>query len=159
MSGYESEEYGSFECPICGYANNSKKCFYLHLIESHSPSAQAETRFPCAWVSFASRMPMPAHDRKIVGPTHGAILVTNSPDARNRWGAQSHVWLASMVHPHPTEVRDGSYVEYEAGEITAFADGDMIIHRLTHWRPAVPEEWEYDANGLPTHCIVSDPNN
>lgn len=118
--------------------------------------------FPCAWIPFSARMPLPVYapDPKIISPVHGAILVTNAVDARNRWGAQAHAWLVSGVHEHKTEIRNGSYVEAYAGEITAYTEERMmLIHGLTHWRPAVPEEWKYDVDGLPTRCIVSTPNN
>lgn len=61
----------------------------------------------------------------------GYILVTNNLKARDAFGKMSHVWLTMMVHKHP----DGTF--------TAFAepDGASRIENLTHWRPAVPEEW------------------
>lgn len=62
----------------------------------------------------------------------------------------SHVWLVSMVHTHDREERDGGYVYADVGEITAFSEpGDMRLRGLTHWRPAVPEEWKLKP--LPTH--------
>lgn len=97
------------------------------------------------WIAFADRMPEPAYDPKSPEPkpTHGYILVTNNLEAKDRWGKMSHVWLVSMVHTHPggPHVFNGRTLA-EQGEITAFAHpGDWPLRGLTHWRPAVPEEW------------------
>jgi len=87
-------------------------------------------------------MPEPAYDPKNPGPTHGMILVTNNLEGRNRWGKMSHVWLTSIVHTHEADDFKG-HIFAEAGEITAFAEpGGLALRSLTHWRPAVPEEWE-----------------
>lgn len=95
------------------------------------------------WISFSDQMPTPAYDRANPGPTHGYILVTNNISARNRWGRMSHVWLVSMVHTHDKPNVLGGRTLAEAGEITAFAQPwDMAIRGLTHWRPAIVEEWE-----------------
>ena len=96
------------------------------------------------WIAFSDRMPEPAHDPKNPGqPTHGYILVTNNLEARNRWGKMSHVWLVSMVHIHEQEIVFGGMEMAAAGEITAFAEphGNRSLRGLTHWRPAVVEEW------------------
>lgn len=94
------------------------------------------------WIAFADRRPEPQYDPANPGPTHGAILVTNNIDARNRWEKMPHVWLVEMVHYHDggPHVFNGRELA-EKGEITAFAPGDMTLRGLTHWRPAVPEEW------------------
>jgi len=96
------------------------------------------------WIAFSDRLPTPAYDRKNPRPTHGMILVTNNLGARDRWGKMSHVWIADMVHIHPEgpNIFNGRTLA-EQGEITAFANpGDTLLRNLTHWRPAVPEEWE-----------------
>lgn len=97
------------------------------------------------WIAFVDHMPEPAYDRKNPDrPTHGKILVTNNLEAVDRWGTMSHLWLVDMVHPHPdsANVFNGK-VFAEKGEITAFAQpSDMPLRNLTHWRPAVPEEWD-----------------
>ncbi len=98
---------------------------------------------PSGWIAFSDRMPEPAYDRKNPGPTHGMILVTNAIDARDRWGRMSHVWIVNMVHAHPNgpHIFNGRELAVQ-GEITAFAHpGDMSLRGLTHWRPAVLEEW------------------
>lgn len=95
------------------------------------------------WISFSDQMPAPAYDRANPGPTHGYILVTNNISARNRWGKMSHVWLVSMVHTRDKNYEFGGRIVAFAGEITAFAQpGDTPLRGLTHWRPAVAEEWE-----------------
>jgi hypothetical protein len=56
----------------------------------------------------------------------------------------SHIWLVSMVHYHDDRAKmnfDNTLCLAMKGEITAFSEGDMEIRGLTHWRPAVPEEW------------------
>jgi len=96
------------------------------------------------WIAFADQMPEPRYDSKNPGPTHGMILVTNNVEAVDRWGTKSHVWLVSMVHEHPDgpHIFNGRELAVQ-GEITAFAHpGDIPLRNLTHWRPAVPEEWE-----------------
>lgn len=101
---------------------------------------------PQGWISFADQRPEPQYDPKATEPkpTHGAILVTNNLHARGRWGKMSHVWLVHMVHyhDHGPHLFMGE-IRADKGEITAFAQpGDMPLRNLTHWRPAVPEEWE-----------------
>lgn len=95
------------------------------------------------WIAFADQRPEPQYDSEREGPTHPSILVTNNLSARNRWGQMSHLWLVSMVHYHDERPHIlGGRVLAELGEITAFAQpGDMPLRNLTHWRPAVPEEW------------------
>lgn len=72
------------------------------------------------WRSLADDPPTNFHPR---------IIVTNDPDARDSMGAHSHIWLVHMVHLQD----DGKY--------SAFDDYDMKIHNLTHWRPAIVEDW------------------
>lgn len=100
---------------------------------------------PGEWIAFADRRPEPQYDPKAKEPkpTHGMILVTNNIEARDRWGKMSHVWLVGMVHYHDDGPHEfAGRVRAEKGEITAFAQPcDMDLRGLTHWRPAVPEEW------------------
>lgn len=95
------------------------------------------------WIAFSEHRPEPTYDPKNPGrPTHGLILVTNNIEARDRWGHMSHVWLAGMVHYHETAKVWRGETEAEAGEITAYTEpNDRLVRHLTHWRPAVPEEW------------------
>lgn len=91
------------------------------------------------WIPFSERMPLGAP-----GKMHGMILITNNIQARNAFGNSSHVWLVNMVHTHPDgPVELGGRTLAEKDEITAFAHpGWMSLRNLTHWRPALPEEWE-----------------
>jgi hypothetical protein len=58
------------------------------------------------------------------------LLVTNNIAARDAFGHYSHVWLTSLVQ------------RKESGVFVAFAEpSDQLIENLTHWRPALPEEW------------------
>ena len=99
------------------------------------------------WIAFSERMPEPRYNPENPGPTHGYILVTNNLEARDRWGKMSHVWLVAMVHTHETDNVFNGNVLAVAGEITALAHpGDMRVRGLTHWRPAVPEEWVCEAD-------------
>jgi hypothetical protein len=101
------------------------------------------------WVAFADRRPEPQYDPKSrePKPTHGMILVTNNLTARDRWGKMPHVWLVGTVHNHDERPYEfAGRVLAEKGEITAFAQPcDAELRGLTHWRPAVPEEWEEGA--------------
>lgn len=96
------------------------------------------------WIAFADRRPEPHYDRNRPGPTHASILVTNNIEARDQWGHMSHLWLVGMVHYHDDGPHEfAGRVIAEKGEITAYDQSiDMAIRNLTHWRPAVPEEWE-----------------
>lgn len=77
------------------------------------------------WIAFADHMP----DSDPALKRHGLILVTNNIEARDRYRKKTHVWLTTMVHSG-------------AGEITCFAEPtDIRIRNLTHWRPAIAEEW------------------
>lgn len=95
------------------------------------------------WISFDDEMPSPAYDSSNPGPTHGRILVTNNLSARNSCGKMSHIWLTSGVFRYTKEQRCGGKILAYEGEVTAYADPDEYtrIRNLTHWRPAVPEEW------------------
>ncbi len=71
-----------------------------------------------------------------IAEPHGLILVTNNIRALNAHGKKSHVWLTTMIH----ESTD------EPGTFTCFPEPfDPYTARpvlyLTHWRPALPEEW------------------
>ena len=73
------------------------------------------------WISVYERQPE---------SFHGLILVTNNIEARNRHGNMSHVWLTSMLH-------------HSGREFSAFpVESDHKVIGITHWRPAVVEEWE-----------------
>lgn len=90
------------------------------------------------WIAFADRRPPNDY--------HGRLLVTNNIDARNRYGKMSHVWLVSMVHYHDDAAETiNGYTLASLGEITAFAEpGDMTLRGLTHWRPAIAEEFDLE---------------
>ncbi len=95
------------------------------------------------WIAFADRRPEPRYERGREVPSHPDILVTNNLEARDRWGRMSHLWLVSMVHYHDDgpSIFNGRELAGK-GEITAFAQPcDFALRNLTHWRPAVPEEW------------------
>ena len=126
----------NFACDdCCGHGCEDGSCVPIPLYE--------EDKAANGWIAFSDRRPEPQYDRDREGPSHPDILVTNNLAARNRWGQMSHLWLVHMVHYHdhgPYEF--GGQVLAEKGEITAFAHpGNMALRGLTHWRPAVPEEW------------------
>lgn len=58
----------------------------------------------------------------------GAVLVTNNLDARDSFGKMSRLWLTSLIQWAPLD----GYCAYSE---------DRLIRNLTHWRPAIPEEW------------------
>jgi hypothetical protein len=107
------------------------------------PSPERSALTSSGWIAFSDRRPEPQYDRTREGPSHPDILVTNNLEARNRWGNMSHVWLVSMVHYHDDgpHIFNGRELAVQ-GEVTAFAQPcDQPLRCLTHWRPAVPEEW------------------
>lgn len=107
------------------------------LVEN-SPPNEVENEPASGWIKFAESMP---HE------PHGKLLVTNNLAAVDSSGMMSHLWLVGMVHAHDDGPNVfGGRVLAEQGEITAYAHpgphpGDMPLRNLTHWRPAVPEEW------------------
>lgn len=91
------------------------------------------------WISFDQFRPT---DIKL---THGSILVTNAKDEKDERGNASHVWLVDMVHFHDQDNSfEGQVLGYK-GEVTAYTDfsDDIMksIRGLSHWRPALIEEW------------------
>lgn len=87
------------------------------------------------WIAFEAQMPT---------PPHGRILVTNNLSAKDAHGFASHAWMVGSVYRHRKQemscTRPG-YVEAYEGEITAFTEDATRLRNLTHWRPALPEEW------------------
>lgn len=71
------------------------------------------------WISVENELPV-SDGRK--------LLVTNNIKARNSHGEMSHFWLVTMIH--------GSR---EAG-FSSFDECDNRLHRITHWRYALPKE-------------------
>ncbi len=147
FQGYKGGDYTMSEWATVWLANYGETGETLGpiLLDSMLKGAPQEKEVAGGWIAFAERMPEPRYDRKHPDqPTHGMILVTNNLEARNRWDKASHVWLTSMVYVHDrAEVVDGLTLA-EDGEITAYHEpcGGGPVRGLTHWRPAVAEEWE-----------------
>jgi hypothetical protein len=95
-----------------------------------------------SWIPFSSLMPTDAYgDRH-----HPSILVTNNISARTAQDHTSHIWLVSNVYKHVIdEMPRPGYIYAYAGEVTAFSV-DTRVRNLSHWRPALPEEWSEESH-------------
>lgn len=95
------------------------------------------------WIPFSSLMPTDAYgDRH-----HPSILVTNNISARTAQDHASHIWLTCSVYKHTTNEKTSTgYIRSYAGEVTAFSDRDVRLRSLSHWRPALPEEWSEESH-------------
>jgi hypothetical protein len=70
-------------------------------------------------------------DKCVPPKESGFLLVTNNIGARDAFGHMSHIWLVSLIFPQ------------FAGGFSAYAEpSDRRVENLTHWRPAIPEEWK-----------------
>lgn len=79
-----------------------------------------------------------------IAEPHGVILVTNNLRALDAYGKKSHVWLTTMIHEDSEE--PGTYSCYPE-PFDPFHSSK--VHFLTHWRPALPEEWPICASESP----------
>lgn len=108
------------DCSFCGY-RDLPEAVEPHLIgiDAHCP---LRARFS-GWISVNDRIP---------SSKDGAIIVTNNLIAVNAHGKKSHVWISTT----------GLYEDStEAGSWCIFTDSERRISFVSHWRPALPEEW------------------
>lgn len=95
------------------------------------------------WIAFEDQMPT---------PPHGRILVTNNVEAKDAQGFASHVSLVYAVHHYQFGVSLRGHVLAEEGEVTAVSETGVRLRGLTHWRPALPEEWGQGSSSEPLPC-------
>lgn len=73
---------------------------------------------------------------------HGRLLVTNNITAVNRYGYSSHVWLTNLIHySQPERFLVDRVTKLELQYHCFTEPGDVWVGFLTHWRPAIQEDW------------------